>query len=50
MREADDKDTFGELWSAFPGSLVGECVSRAVKLEILIESASWFPLVSVVQE
>ena len=40
MREADANDTSGELGSAFPGSLVGESVSRNAKLEMLIESAS----------
>ena len=44
MRETD---TSGELRSAFPGSLVGESALRTEKLEILIESASWLPLVSV---
>ena len=47
MREADANDISGELGSAFPVSLVGESVS---KLEMLIESASWLPLVSVVPE
>ena len=50
MREADANDTSGELGLAFPGSLVGESVFRTAKLEMLIESASWFPLVSVVLE
>ena len=49
-READTNDTFGELGSAFPGSLLGEYVFRTAKLEMLIESASWLPLVSVVPE
>ena len=40
MREADANDTSGELGSALPGSLVGESVFRAAKLEILTESAS----------
>ena len=40
MREADANDTYGELGSAFPGSLVGESVFRTAKLEILTESAS----------
>ena len=40
MREADANDTFGELGSALPGSLVGESVFRTAKLEILTESAS----------
>ena len=48
MREADE--TYGELGSAFPGSLVGESVFRSAKLEILTESASWLPPVSVVPE
>ena len=39
-----------ELGSAFPGSLVGEYVFRTAKLEMLIESASWLPLVLVVPE
>ena len=50
MREADAKDTSGELGSEFPGSFVGESVFRTAKLEILIEPASWLPLVSVVPE
>ena len=40
MREADANDTFGELGSTFPGSLVGESVFRTAKLEMLTESAS----------
>ena len=48
MREANANDTPGELVSAFPGSLVGESVFRTAKLDMLIESASWLPLVSVV--
>ena len=40
MREDDANDTYGELGSDFPGSLVGESVSRIAKLEMLIESAS----------
>ena len=50
MREADANDTSGELESAFPGSFVGESVFRNANLEMRIESASWFPLVSVVPE
>ena len=50
MREADANDTSGELGSALPGSLVGESVFRTAKLEMLIESASLLPLVSVVTE
>ena len=50
MREADANDTSGELGSAFTGSLVGESVFRTEKLEMLIESVSWLPLVSVVPE
>ena len=50
MRETDANDTSAELESAFPGSLVGESVFRTAKLEMLIESASWFPHVSVVLE
>ena len=50
MREADANDTSGELGSAFPDSLVGKSVFRIAKLEMLIESASWLPLVSVVPE
>ena len=50
MREADANDASGELGSAFSGSLVGEYVFRTAKLELLIESASWLPLVSVVPE
>ena len=38
MRETDANDTSGELWSAFPGSLVGESVFRTAKLEMLTES------------
>ena len=48
MREADANYTSGELGSAFPGSLVGESVIRNAKLELLIESTSWLPLISVV--
>ena len=40
MREAAAKDTSGELWSAFPRSLVGESVFRIAKLEMLTESAN----------
>ena len=50
MREADASDTSGELRSAFPGSLVGESVSRTAKLEMLIAFASWLPLESVVSD
>ena len=50
MREADDNATSGELGSAFPGSLVGDSVFNTAKLEMLIESASWLTLVSVVPE
>ena len=50
MREADANDTSGELGSAFPGCLVGESVFRTAKLEMMTESASWLPLVSVVPE
>ena len=50
MREADDNDTSGELESEFPGSFVVESVFRTAKLEMLIESASWLPFVSVVPE
>ena len=50
MREPDDNDTSGELGSAFSESLVGESVFMTAKLEMLIESASWLPLVSVVSE
>ena len=50
MREVDANDTSGELWSAFPGSLVGESVFRTAKLEMLTESASRLPLVSLVPE
>ena len=50
MREADAYDTSGELGSAFTGSIVGEYAFRTAKLEMLIESASWFPLVSVIPE
>ena len=46
MREADAN----ELGSALPGSLVGESVFMTAMLEILIESASRLPLVSVVPE
>ena len=48
QQQAGANDTSGELGSAFPGSLVGESVFRTAKLEILIESASWLLLVSVV--
>ena len=47
MREDDANYTSPELGSAFPGSLVGESVFRPAKLEMLIESTSWLPLVSV---
>ena len=50
MREVDANDTSGELGLAFPGSLVGESVFRTAKLEVLTESASWLPLISVVPE
>ena len=50
MREADANYTSGDLGSVFPGSHVGESVFRTIKLEILTESASWYPLVSVVPE
>ena len=50
MIETGANDTSGELGSAFPGSLVAESVFRTAKLEMLIESAIWLPLVSVVQE
>ena len=40
IRGADANDTYGELGSAFPGSLVGVSVFRTAKLEMLIESAS----------
>ena len=50
MRETDANITSGELGSAFPGSLVGESVFITAKLEMLIESASWLPLVSVIPE
>ena len=50
MREVDAYDTSGELGLALPGSLVGESVFRTAKLEVLTESASWLPLVSVVPE
>ena len=50
MREADTNETSGELGSTFPGSLVGESVFRTEKLEMLTESDSWLPLVSVVLE
>ena len=47
MREADANDKSGELWSEF---IVRESVFKTAKLEMLIESASWLPLVSVVPE
>ena len=50
MSETDANDTSGELGSVFPGSLVGETVFRTAPLEILNESASWLPFVSVVPE
>ena len=50
MREADDNDTSGELGQAFPGSLVDDSIFRTAELEMLIECASWLPLVSVVPE
>ena len=50
MREVDANDTSGELELALSGSLVCESVFRTAKLEVLTESASWLPLVSVVPE
>ena len=50
VRGADANDTSGELWSEFPESLVGQSIFRTAKLEMLIESATWLPLVSVVPE
>ena len=50
MRGVDANDTSGELGSAFPGSRVGKSLLRTAVLEILTESASCFPLVSVVPE
>ena len=50
MREADANDTSGQLGSAFPGNRVEESAFRTAKLEMLIESASWLPRVSVVPE
>ena len=50
MKETDANDTSGELESEFPGIIVGESVFRTAKLEMLAESASWLPLVSVVPE
>ena len=50
MREVDANDTSGELGLALTRSLVGESVFRTAKLEVLTESASWLPLVSVVPE
>ena len=49
-READANYISGELGSAFPVSLVGESVFSTANLEMLIESASRLPLVSVVPE
>ena len=37
-------------WGRHSQSLVGESVFRTAKLEMLTESASWLPLVSVVPE
>ena len=39
-----------DLGSAFPGSILGASAFRTVKLEILIESPRWLPLISVVPE
>ena len=50
VREADANDTSGDLGLEFPGSLVGKSGFRTTKLEMLIESASWLPLLSVVPE
>ena len=50
MKEADANVTSGELGSVFPGSLVGESVFRTAKLDMLIKSANWLLLVSVVPE
>ena len=49
MREADANDTSVEQGSEFSGSPVGESVFRTAKLEILMESASWLSLISVVR-
>ena len=48
--EADANDTSGELGSAIPGSLLEKSVFMTAKLEMLIESASWLALVSVLLE
>ena len=50
MREVVANDASGELGSAFPVSLVVDSVFRPAKLKMLMESASWLPLVSVVPE
>ena len=50
MRAADANDRSGELGSEFPGSLVGKSAFRTSKLEMLIESANWVALISVVPE
>ena len=50
IREADANEMYRELWSAFPGSLVTEFAFKTAKMEKLIETASWLPLVSVVSE
>ena len=47
MREVRANKTSGQLGSVFPGSLVGESAFKTAKLEKLIESASWLPLISV---
>ena len=50
MREDNANDTSGELGLAFPGCLVGASSFRPAKLEMLLEFASWLPLISVVPE
>ena len=47
MREVDANETFGELGSAFGGTLVGLFQLSIPKFDLLIESSILFPLVSV---
>ena len=48
VREADANETSGDIWVGIPRGLVRESLFRTVNLEMLAESASWLPLVSIV--
>ena len=50
MKESDANETSGELGSAFGGTLVGLSQLRIPSSDPLIESAIFFPLVSVYLE